>query len=72
MTIEQINKRFAHCLAISPYAIFIQASLSSEMCVNHQCPHARGCRYFSAEQEGEGCIIPGETPEPASTAKSTV
>lgn len=47
MTTEQINARFAYCLAISPYAIFIPASESSELCLNRKCPNAGLCRYFS-------------------------
>ena len=47
LTTQQINARFAYCLAISPYAIFIPASEGSELCVNRRCPNAGLCRYFS-------------------------
>lgn len=47
MTIPQINARFKHCLAISPYAIFIPASEGSELCANRQCPNSERCRYFT-------------------------
>ena len=49
MTTQQINARFAYCLAISPYAIFIPASEGSELCVNRRCPNAGLCRYFTSE-----------------------
>lgn len=47
LTTQQINARFAYCLAISPYAIFLPVSEGSELCVNRQCPNAGQCRYFT-------------------------